>query len=160
MEIQAKLTADTTDSAYNCGRLLAVFDALQQSAHRAGNPGGRLNNTIAEKYFGSASGSPSSAFAILWRLHQHHLKKLRQSGKESAAASYRVQIAEISTRFQRKKADGAPFFPRTLTLMEQARFALGFYQQEAAHMEAIRKWKEEQGVKAGVELESKSENLA
>lgn len=160
MEIQPKLTADTTDPAYNCGRLLAVFDALQQSAHRAGNPGGGLNNTIAEKYFASASGSPSSAFAILWRLHQHHLKKLRQSGKDSAAASYRAQIAEISTRFQKKNAAGAPVFPRTLTLVEQARFALGFYQQEAARMDAIRIWKEGQVSKTGVTSDPESGNLS
>ena len=157
MEIQPKLTAETTDPAYNCGRLLAIFDSLQKSAHRAGNTGGMINNTIAEKYFAAASGSPSSAFAILWRLHQHHLKKLRQTGKVAAAERYRAEIAEISTRFQKTNAAGAPIFPRTLTLLEQARFALGFYQQEAARIDAVRAWKEGQEAKAGDTSDSERE---
>ncbi|MGI8733830.1 MAG: type I-C CRISPR-associated protein Cas8c/Csd1, partial [Pyrinomonadaceae bacterium] len=33
MEIKSELVADTDDAAYNCGRLLAVFDDLQMRAH-------------------------------------------------------------------------------------------------------------------------------
>jgi CRISPR-associated protein Csd1 len=139
--------ADTRDPAYNCGRLLAVFDNLQRRAHRADNPGAKLNTTIAERYFASASSAPATAFAVLWRLHQHHLKKLRQNGKEGATKGFGCRIGEICARFDKQRPDGAPEFPRVLTLVEQGRFALGFYQEQVASCEAARKWFEVHGRK-------------
>lgn len=142
MEIKPKLVADTDDPAYNCGRLLSVFNSLQRSAHE-----GKLEGaTIAERYFGSASASPSSAFSILWRLHQHHLKKVRQKGEKGQKAAHRIKeaITEICSRFAPQNRGEAPQMPRILTLSEQGRFALGFYQQEAARGEAVRLWKQKQ----------------
>jgi hypothetical protein len=51
--------------------------------------------------------------------------------------------------------------PRVFTLVEQARFALGFYQQEAARAEAIRLWKKKQQAagKTAVEEEPPEEEL-
>jgi len=142
MEIKSKLVADTADPAYNCGRLLSVFNSLQRSAHE-----GKLEGaTIAERYFGSASASPSAAFSILWRLHQHHLKKLRQKGEKGQKAAHRIKetIAQICSRFAPQSPGESPELPRVLTLTEQGRFALGFYQQEAARAEAVRLWKQKQ----------------
>jgi CRISPR-associated protein Csd1 len=136
MEIKSNLTADTDDPAYNCGRLLSVFNSLQRSAHDGNLEGA----TIAERYFGSASTNPTAAFSILWRLHQHHLKKVRQNGEKGQRAAYRIKetISEICVRFRPKNPGEAPHLPRVFMLAEQARFALGFYQQEAARSEAIR----------------------
>ena len=126
---------ETGDPAYNCGRLLAVFDSLQRSAHGQGFKGG----TIAERYFGSASTSPNTAFSLLWKLHQHHLKKLRQQGEkgERAAAKIKDSITAIASSFSPDIPGTAPQFPRYFTLVEQGRFALGFYQQMAARRAAI-----------------------
>jgi CRISPR-associated protein Csd1 len=142
MEIKSKLTADTDDPAYNCGRLLSVFNSLQRSAHDGNLEGA----TIAERYFGSASTNPNAAFSILWRLHQHHLKKIRQKGEKGQKAAYRIKetITEICARFGQKSPGEAPQLPRSFMLAEQARFALGFYQQEAARAEAVRLWKQKQ----------------
>ncbi len=138
MAIESKL-ADTDDVAYNCGRLLAVFDALQWRAHD-----GKLEGPgVVERYFGTASASPNSAFNILWRLHVHHLKKLSRQGDKGAAAAYAVEsrITEISARFGQTEAmrqkRQPPSFPRVLDLQGQGRFALGFYQQKAADADAI-----------------------
>ncbi|MGO9302701.1 MAG: type I-C CRISPR-associated protein Cas8c/Csd1 [Candidatus Korobacteraceae bacterium] len=142
MEIRPKLIADTDDPAYNCGRLLSVFNSLQRSAHD-----GKLEGaTIAERYFGSASASPSAAFSILWRLHQHHLKKLRQKGEKGQKAAHRIKetITQICSRFAPQNPGESPELPRVLTLTKQGRFALGFYQQEAARAEAVRLWKQKQ----------------
>jgi CRISPR-associated protein Csd1 len=147
MEIKPKLIADTKDPAYNCGRLLSVLNSLQRSAHD-----GKLEGaTIAERYFGSASSSPSATFSILWRLHQHHLKKVRQKGEKGQKAAHRIKetITVICSRFAQQHHGDAPELPRVLTLSEQGRFALGFYQQEAARAEAVRLWKQKQGAIGG-----------
>jgi CRISPR-associated protein Csd1 len=128
---------ETNDSAYNCGRLLAVFDQLQEEAHTkviAGIKRRELEGPgVVERYYGTASSAPNSAFGILWRLHQHHLRKLRQrdeSGKRAAGAIER-RIAEIASLFPQPAPNRPPEFPRTFSLVEQGRFALGFYQQKA-----------------------------
>jgi CRISPR-associated protein Csd1 len=142
MEIPPKLPAKTGDPAYNCGCLLSVLNSLQRSAHN-----GKLEGaTIAERYYGSASTNPSAAFSLLWRLHQHHLKKLRQKGEKGQKAAHRIKeaITEICSRFTSLTPNQPPQMPRVFTLVEQARFALGFYQQEAARAEAVRLWKQKQ----------------
>ena len=128
-------TFETNDPAYNCGRLLAVFDSLQRSAHGSNFDG----TTVAERYFGSASTTPNTAFSLLWRLHQHHLKKLRQQGEKGqrAAAKIKNSIIEIAELFEPIAPGLPPQFPRYFTLVEQGRFALGFYQQMAARKAAI-----------------------
>lgn len=133
MTIETKLTADTDDAAYNCGRLLAVFENLQQCAHEWKLEGA----TIIERYFAAASTAPMSAFGILWRLHFHHLKKLTRLGDKgkAAAAAIEAKIAGICTRFEQtddmRQKKLPPELPRTLDLQAQGRFALGFYQQQA-----------------------------
>lgn len=126
---------ETDDPAYNCGRLLAVLDSLQRSAHGRSFDGA----TIAERYFGSASTTPNTAFSLLWKLHQHHLKKLRQQGEKGqrAAAKIKTSIIEIASLFEPAIPGTPPQFPRYFTLVEQGRFALGFYQQMAARKAAI-----------------------
>ena len=121
---------DTDDAAYNCGRLLAVFNDLQMRAHEFQLEGAG----VVERYYGSASSAPNSAFGILWRLHQHHLKKVSRQGDKGKAAAEAIKrrIAEIACRFPQPKSNLPPSFPRTFNLQEQGRFALGFYQQKAA----------------------------
>ncbi len=126
--IDEKLNNEITDEAYNCGRLLAVFQKLQSAAHGKDFDGAG----VVEKYYGTASSSPNSAFGILWRLHQHHLKKLSRDNK-GASVSIKNEIAEICAKF---KQTNPPQFPRSFNLQAQGRFALGFYQQIAADKEA------------------------
>jgi CRISPR-associated protein Csd1 len=145
MQLQSKLTADTPDPAYNCGRLLSVFDNLQRKAHLAENGGAsKLNTTLAERYFGAAASNPNGAFSLMWRLHMHHLKKIRQKGEpgQKTAAAFQRSIMEICRYFKASAKDGSPQFPRVFTLVQQGRFALGYYQQEAERAERIRLWME------------------
>lgn len=121
---------ETTDPAYNCGRLLSVFGELQSAAHdyKLEGPG------VVERYYGTASSAPNSAFGILWRLHQHHLRNLKRSDgkKQAAARAIESRIADIARLFRQPSPGLPPQFPRTFTLVEQGRFALGFYQEKAA----------------------------
>jgi len=120
---------ETADAAYNCGRLLAVFDDLQMAAHEWKLEGAG----VVERYYGSASSAPNSAFGILWRLHQHHLRKLSRQGEKgkTAANAIKSRIGEIVCRFVQIVPNQPPSFPRAFNLQEQGRFALGFYQQKA-----------------------------
>ena len=126
--------ADTTDAAYNCGRLLAVFEDLQRSAHGKDFEGAG----VVERYYGSASSAPNSAFGILWRLHQHHLKKLSRSGDQGRAKSEAIKrtISDIACLFRQTDSRFPPAFPRSFDMQAQGRFALGFYQQKAADRHA------------------------
>jgi CRISPR-associated protein Csd1 len=140
MEQKPQLVADTSDIAYNCGRLLAVFDALQWRAHE-----GQLEGPgVVERYFGTASAAPNAAFNILWRLHVHHLRKLTRQGDKGrgAAAAIERRITEICALFGQtedmRTKRTPPHFPRVLDLQAQGRFALGFYQQKAADSAAIK----------------------
>ena len=124
MEIRPQLTADTDDSAYNCGRLLSVLSETQKKAQ--GYPKGFTG--VAERYFGTASASPGTVLPLLLRLNRHHLDKIRKSGSNPYEE---IVIRDILSHF--KSADRLPpVFPRHLDLQAQGRFALGFYQQQAA----------------------------
>ena len=126
---------ETSDPAYNAGRLLAILDSLQRSAHGANFDGA----TLSERYFASASTTPNSAFSLLWKLHSHHLKKLRQQGDKGRRAANKIKnsIIEIVALFQPDKTGDAPQLPRHFNLVAQGRFALGFYQQMAVRKAAI-----------------------
>src|SRR5262249_39020573 len=57
-------------TAYRCGRLLAVLEAIQHQAI----PGAKA--TIIDRFYGTASTAPASVFARLLRGAQPHLGKL------------------------------------------------------------------------------------
>lgn len=117
--------ADTPDEAYNLGRLLAVFENLQDKYHNCEKKG----PGVVERYYATASSAPGSVFPILCRLARHHLSKVR---RENGAAAYRIEerIMQIMAKFQSQSLNEPPTFPRVLTLEQQGRFALGFYQQK------------------------------
>lgn len=124
MEIRPQLTADTDDPAYNCGRLLSVLSETQKKAHNY--PKGFSG--VAERYFGTASVSPSSVLPLLLRLNRHHMDKIRKSGGNTYQEK---QKEDILARFEQPGEKRPPVFPRHLDLQAQGRFSLGFYQQQA-----------------------------
>lgn len=129
MEIQSSLTADTEDAAYNCGRLLAILASTQAKAHDFKLEGAG----VAERYFGTASVSPASVLPLLIRLNRHHLNKIRKSDRYGGHERFiQEQIETILALFKPARPGLPPTFPRTLDLHAQGRFALGFYQQNAA----------------------------
>jgi len=129
MEIKPELTADTDDSAYNCGRLLAILAAAQDKAHEYKLEGAG----VAERYFGTASVSPASVFPLLLRLNRHHLNKIGKSERFGGHERFiQRQMEDILVLFKPEKPGTPPTFPRTLDLQSQGRFAIGFYQQKAA----------------------------
>ncbi len=122
--------AETTDAAYNLGRLLAVLDALQDKAHEYQLEGAG----VIERYYASASSAPATAFPILMRLANHHLRKVEQQGDKGRrdTAAIKQRMSDILAKLQPSAPGQPPAFPRVFDLEQQGRFSLGFYQQKAA----------------------------
>lgn len=132
---------ETTDEAYNCGRLLAVLSETQQKAHEYKLEGAG----VAERYFGTACSSPSSVFPLLLRLNRHHLNKISKSDRYRGHERFLEEsIQAILKLFRPEGEKQPPKFPRVLDLQAQGRFAIGFYQQQAADDAARRKPKTNQ----------------
>lgn len=111
------LDTNNPNPAYRLGRLFAILERIQEDA--AGGTG-KLNATIRDRYYGAASSTPAAVFPTLLRLQKHHLGKLAAG----LAVTREKLLGEIMDGF-----DAASFPPRVLSLPDQARFALGYYQQ-------------------------------
>jgi CRISPR-associated protein Csd1 len=111
------LQPDRAEPAYHCGRLLSVLDQTQRAAV------GRVNSTVVDRFYGSASSSPSTSMPALVRAAQAHLAKLRKK-RPGWAVAYERKLTEIIDRLEQ--------LPHQLTMQQQAEFALGFYHQRAS----------------------------
>ncbi|WP_437560573.1 type I-C CRISPR-associated protein Cas8c/Csd1 [Acidithiobacillus sulfuriphilus] len=116
-EFTPMLDPSNANPAYRLGRLFATLEKIQEDA----SPG--LNATIRDRYYGAASSTPAAVFPTLLRLSMHHLAKLAAG----LAITRERLIGDIMDGF-----DSATFPPRILPLPDQARFALGYYQQRQA----------------------------
>lgn len=115
------LNEQCTDSAYLLGRLFAWLERVQANAVAKGNPEAKLQSTIRNRYFGSASATPRSVFPVLLRLAQHHIAKADYG--EYADKQIEGIIGSL---------DG---FPAYLDLEQQGEFILGYYHQRQAFYE-------------------------
>ena len=111
-EVKMSLDRDSVNTAYRLGRLFAVLEKAQKDAI----PG--ANTTIKDRYYGSASSTPSVVFPQLLRLAQHHLQKAEYGARSDK------MIEEIMTGIER--------FPAHLNLEDQGLFAIGYYHQRQA----------------------------
>ncbi len=114
-EVGMSLDTGNTNPGYLLGRLFAVLERAQESA----SPG--LNVTIRDRFYGAASGTPVSVFPTLMKLKNHHIAKLENKGQ---AINLEKQIGEIVS-----KLDATSAFPSHLSLLDQGRFAVGYYHQ-------------------------------
>jgi CRISPR-associated protein Csd1 len=120
-----ELNPNHRNQAYLCGRLLAILEEAQQRASNFG-----LNTTLVNRFYGAASTAPGTVFGNLVRLSTTgHLPKIGKEINEHVETVL-SQLAEIGN------------FPAILTQLEQAEFALGFYQQRASYR-ASRKSKQQ-----------------
>ena len=110
-EVAVSLDLQNPNIGYRLGRLFAVLERAQELA----SPG--LNATIRDKFYGSASATPITAFAYLLKLKNHHLNKLA-AGQVIWLENLIGQILEAITQF-----------PASLSLDDQGRFAIGYYHQ-------------------------------
>lgn len=110
-KIDIMLDKGNNNQGYLCGRLFAVLDKIQEEANNI--------SSIRERYMNAASATPSTVFATILNLSQHHAEKLNEGRK----ISFEKIKQEI---FDKLPADG---FPTHLDLQDQGRFFVGYYHQ-------------------------------
>lgn len=111
--LTVSLNKETNNIPYVLGRLFSVLEEVQELAATS-----KLNATIKDKYFNSASSTPSNIFPHLLNLAQKHLRKLKAGIK----VNKEKQIQELLDKLGEE-------FPSQLTLPERGSFQLGYYQQ-------------------------------
>jgi len=126
-DMMQQINLDNHEPAYLCGRLLAVLEAVQREALP------RINTTVVDRFYGTASTAPAVVFSQLMKMAQSHLAKLRRD-KPGAHIALQQKLEEIQSKLNN--------FPRTLTLEQQGLFSLGYYHQRAADHAAARAHKQ------------------
>lgn len=111
-EMSVALDIQRTDAPYRLGRLFAAFEKTQEDASE-----GKLNRTIKDGYFSSASASPATVFPRLCRLNHHHIERLDGGRKVKREKLIQEIIAPLGQ------------FPRSLPLEDQGAFFIGYYHQ-------------------------------
>lgn len=115
INMKPALEKDTPHVAYQLGRLFATYEQVQRAAHKF-----KLERTIRETMFSSASATPLTVFGRLDRLNKNHLAKLTIGSNRH----YSDLIDEIH-----QKITPSSFYPATLNLKEQSLFCIGYYHQ-------------------------------
>lgn len=131
------LDANRNNIGYLCGRLLSILEEAQLRAARW-----KINTTIVERFYGSASSAPVSVFGTLVRrATTDHFPKIRKQ-----QLGY-LELEELMESVE-KTIDQSGGYPKTLSLEGQAEFSLGFYHQRSKFSEkrATKKQKENKEV--------------
>ncbi|MFN3651618.1 MAG: type I-C CRISPR-associated protein Cas8c/Csd1 [Armatimonadota bacterium] len=123
------LNPDHPDAAYQCGRLLALFEQIQLTPPTRGGRPRQIRTTVANRCYGGASTSPRYVLGSLERLARAHLGQMR-SGNKGAYEALDRRLEEIHSRLEGN-------FPACLTAEGQALFALGFYHERADSRRAV-----------------------
>lgn len=135
-DYMTNVSEEEKDAAYLCGRLLAELDYIQYRAL------GKLNATIVDRFYGTASVSPAVVFPRLLKGAISHLASIRPEYNakfKSYSASLSYPDKEIAHLLENLTS-----FPAILTLEKQGRFALGFYHQKARLLSQTQKTGNEQ----------------
>ena len=117
--VPMSLHTESKNPAYLLGRLFAVLERIQHQAL------GELNAGIADRYYGSASAMPYFVFPRLLAGVKNHLSRLR---KDKAGMAVNLD-KDLGTIIE----DLPETFPRHLSIEEQGRFAIGYYQQKQSY---------------------------
>lgn len=135
-EMMKSSVDDKNDNvAYVCGRMFCVIENIQRAAL------GKTNAGVRERYFASASTTPSSAFGRLLKMSQNHLTKLK-GDKPGLVVIFDKELQELFVKVND--------FPATFRLEDQGRFALGYYHQKH---ETFRKLAENKDMKEALSEE-------
>lgn len=120
--MNVELNEYENDSAYLCGRVMAILAAIQRKAL------GDVGAGVVQRFYAAASATPALILGRLVRTAQvGHLPKIRERGLQ---IWFERQLAEVWARLTERPKS-------TLTLEEQTLFAMGYYQQIAKRPESM-----------------------
>lgn len=118
------LDKDHPSPAYQLGCQFALFERAQYAAL------GKLNASVKDKYFGTASASPRTVFAALHRNFSHHVADLRKGKKyEKWKGDPQILAGWLENRTGEISNKLSTHYPAQLSLSEQGLFVLGYYHQ-------------------------------
>jgi len=118
-EAPVALDLENRNKGYLLGRLFAAYERAQTMAL-----GDKVNSTIKDKFYGSASATPRNVFALLDRGSHNHLAKV---GKKSPGQ--RINLERLIGSIMEAMSPENDPFPASLGATEQAMFGLGYYHQ-------------------------------
>lgn len=121
VEVPVALDPAARNKGYVLGRLFAIYEEIQR-----GTLGRKLNSTIRDKFYGSASSAPRKVFGTLAAGSMNHLSKLRKE-KPKLAGYFEAQIREAVALIDPLENP----YPAFLSAEDQAMFALGYYHQSS-----------------------------
>jgi len=120
MKEMETLDINRNTPGYLCGMLLSILEEAQLRAARW-----KINTTLVERFYGSASSAPVSVFGTLVRrATTDHFPKIRKQQLGYKDLEALMESVESTI-------DQAGGYPKTLSLEGQAEFSLGFYHQRA-----------------------------
>lgn len=114
------LDRQSPSTAYHAGRMMAVYAAIQNKAL-----GPSLGAGVVQRYYASACTTPALVIGTLAKLSQYNLEKI----DKRLAAWFQKKLDDIAQSIALYGDKNC--IPTTLTLEQQAEFALGYYQQRA-----------------------------
>ena len=120
-EPPVSLEPNNPSPAYQLGRLFAVLEAAQYTAL------GRVNASIADRYYGAASSTPARVFGALLRGARTHVSDAQKRNKGFW----------IMPRVEQIVGHLPAELPRTLRLEDQGRFAIGYFHERAWRPEKL-----------------------
>lgn len=118
-EAPVALDPENKNKGYLLGRLFATYEQIQTAAL-----GAKVNATIKDKFYGSASAQPRKVFRALDSGSVNHLSKI---GKQKPG--YKVVLEKQVSAIMEVMEPGNDPFPASLAAEEQALFGLGYYHQ-------------------------------
>lgn len=141
-ELTAMLDKTNTNIGYNLGRLFAMYEKIFAKANGKDKKEAQKDNkekkdkkdkdvnlnpgiAYAGKHYRGASSSPAFSLGYLEKMKGCHLMKIKREKPEykSFIIWAEREIAEIMSKIPSE-------FPRTLSLADQGRFALGYYHEK------------------------------
>lgn len=124
MKEMEMLDTNRNTPGYLCGMLLSILEEVQLRAARW-----KINTTLVDRFYGSASSAPVSVFGtLIRRATTDHFPKIRKQ-----QLGYKDLEALVESVQSTIDQNGG--YPKTLSLEGQAEFSLGFYHQRAKFSE-------------------------
>lgn len=112
-DVPTALQRDSSNQAYQLGRLFAMLEVAQRIVRRS------TSTTIRHQHFAAAAARPAAVFPRLRRNAAFNLSKLDKMPRNQWVTA---EIDEIVDKL-------TPELPLALPLVEQGRFVLGYYHQ-------------------------------
>lgn len=114
--VSVMLNVDSASPAYHCGRLLAVYERIQDIANSYDS--GR--NGILERFYGYCLQNPQQAFPLMMDKSTVYMSRIENKALLSIMKSHLESIYEK-----------LPEFPKRFSSVDKAEFSLGYWHQRA-----------------------------